>query len=52
MAETKNEREIAIHIASPGMVATELLLGGDKDARASKWVLFSSSDCALLGMYC
>lgn len=35
-AETKTEHDIAIHIASPGMVATELLLGGDKDPRAAK----------------
>ena len=27
-----------MHIASPGMVATELLLGGDKDARAAKFI--------------
>lgn len=35
-AELKGKHDFSVHIASPGMVATELLLGGDKDPRATK----------------
>jgi chlorophyll(ide) b reductase len=36
-AELKGKHDFAVHIASPGMVATELLLGGEeKDQGAAK----------------
>ena len=35
-AELKGKHDFSVHIASPGMVATELLLGGAKDPRAAK----------------
>lgn len=36
-AELKGKHDFSVHIASPGMVATELLLGGEeKDQRAAK----------------
>ncbi|EIE25018.1 NAD(P)-binding protein [Coccomyxa subellipsoidea C-169] len=51
VAETKKEREIAIHIASPGMVATELLLGGDRDARASKFINILAEDASTVAAW-
>ena len=35
-AELKGKHDFSVHIASPGMVATELLLGGERDERAAK----------------
>lgn len=35
-AELKEKHDFAVHIASPGMVATELLLGGERDPRAAR----------------
>ena len=35
-AELKDKHDFSVHIASPGMVATELLLGGERDQRAAK----------------
>ena len=35
-AELKQKHDFAVHIASPGMVATELLLGGEREPRAAR----------------
>lgn len=42
---------MAIHIASPGMVATELLLGGDKDARATRFINILTEDAAVVAAW-
>jgi chlorophyll(ide) b reductase len=44
-AEIKCWHDVSVHIASPGMVATELLLGGEaKDARARKFINILAED--------
>ena len=44
-AEIKYWHDVSVHIASPGRVATELLLGGeDKDARARKVINILAED--------
>ncbi|BDA41255.1 Chlorophyll(ide) b reductase NOL, chloroplastic [Coccomyxa sp. Obi] len=50
-AEARREHDIAVHIASPGMVATDLLLSGEKDARATKFVNILAEDASVVAAW-
>lgn len=52
LAEGKGQgNDVGIHIASPGMVATELLLSGDRDARAARFINILAEDAALVAAW-
>ena len=50
-AELKQKHDFSVHIASPGMVATELLLGGERDQRAAKIINILAEEAEVVAAY-
>jgi chlorophyll(ide) b reductase len=48
ISEGKQQPNIGIHIASPGMVATGLLLEGERDARSRHFINILAEDAAVV----